>query len=107
MSNSIDGNPSSRVRGHVELDQPFSQHQKRAAKLNGDKLPTWILFQLRSGSGSTRGFHGDGLAPTSEGMTPSQAAQKLDKAVQDRAGKIDVDSEPGKGTTFTVRLPLE
>ena len=39
-------------------------------------------------------LHGDGLAPTCEGMTPSQAAQKLDKAVQDRAGKIDVDSGP-------------
>ena len=34
-------------------------------------------------------LHGNGLAPTCEGMTPSQTAQKLDKPVQDRAGSSD------------------
>jgi two-component system, NtrC family, sensor kinase len=63
---------------------------------NGCGMDEKVLAKLFSALFSTKGSKGTGL-----GLLVTQ------KLVEEHLGTIDVSSEPGKGTTFTIRLPFQ
>ena len=62
---------------------------------NGVGIPDALLPQIFQPFRSTKGHHGTGL-----GLSVSR------KLIAEHGGTIEVDSQPGAGTTFTIRLPL-
>ena len=62
--------------------------------INNDDLPQ--LFELFYQSSKHKGKNGNGI-----GLTITK------QLVEIMGGKIDVESEPGKGTTFTIELPIQ
>ncbi len=82
----------------------------RSASARGAPLPGWSFEVEDNGIGMDREtrdkvfslfFSSKGLKGTGLGLFISN------KIVDKHGGEIDVDSEPGRGTRFVVRLPLE
>jgi signal transduction histidine kinase len=63
---------------------------------NGHGMAEEIRRKLFHSFFSTKGPQGTGL-----GLMVTR------KAVEEHGGRIEVDSQPGRGTTFTVRLPCQ
>jgi signal transduction histidine kinase len=63
---------------------------------NGAGMNQEVLGKLFTSFFSTKGHRGTGL-----GLMVTR------KLVEEHRGKIEVHSQPGKGTTFTVRLPCK
>ncbi|GAA4438931.1 ATP-binding protein [Bremerella cremea] len=61
---------------------------------NGHGIPAEMIEKVFSAFESTKGNRGTGL-----GLPVSQ------KVLQEHGGDVDVSSEPGKGTRFTLRFP--
>lgn len=62
---------------------------------NGKGIPDEQLERIFEAFHSTKGHQGTGL-----GLAVSQ------KIIAEHGGRIDVDTQPGAGTTFTIRLPI-
>jgi signal transduction histidine kinase len=63
---------------------------------NGCGMDETVKKQIFTSLFSTKGSKGTGL-----GLLVTQ------KTVHEHGGTIEVDSEPGKGSTFVIRLPFE
>ena len=63
---------------------------------NGAGMSEEIQHQLFTSFFSTKGHRGTGL-----GLMVSR------KMIEEHQGTIEVQSQPGKGTVFTVRLPFQ
>jgi signal transduction histidine kinase len=63
---------------------------------NGSGMDETVRKQIFTSLSSTKGSKGTGL-----GLLVTQ------KTVHEHGGTIKVDSEPGKGSTFVIRLPSE
>jgi len=63
---------------------------------NGAGMSNEVREKLFTSFFSTKGHRGTGL-----GLMVTR------KLVEEHGGRIDVISAPGKGTTFTIRLPFE
>jgi len=63
---------------------------------NGIGMPPEVKAKLFSSFFSTKGHRGTGL-----GLLVTR------KLIEEHGGEIEVDSQAGKGTTFTVRLPYQ
>src|SRR5260221_1805524 len=100
-----------RALGHRVSDEftvPVCRIHHRELHRQGDEAAWWGKIHIDPGQVALRlwqhtRLNNDELAPTSEGITPSQAAQKLDMSVQDRAGtnvdaRADVESTVSKDT---------
>lgn len=62
----------------------------------GQGIPPESLSRLFDPFYTTKGNHGTGLGPA-----------VVRRIIDNHGGTINVDSEVGKGTTFTVHLPLQ
>src|SRR5262249_61052438 len=69
---------------------------------HGGRGSTSNRFQSRLGSGSTRGSMAMN-SPEAEGSTPSQATQKLEMSVQDRAHTNDNELTVAESTPTQLR----
>jgi ERF superfamily len=86
-----------RALGHRVSDEftvPVCRIHHRELHRQGDEAAWWDKVHIDPLPVALRlwqhtRFNNDELAPTSEGITPSQAAQKLDMSVQGRAGTND------------------
>ncbi len=98
-----------RALGHRVSDEftvPVCRIHHRELHRQGDEAAWWGKIHIDPLPVALRlwqhtRLNNDELAPTSEGITPSQAAQKLDMSVQDRAGtnvdaRADVESTVSK-----------
>lgn len=93
-------------KGHVRLGASVQQCRARSCVLTftiedtgigiaEDKIDRVFDHFIQAEAGNTRPYPGTGL-----GLTISR------KLVQRMGGSIDVESAPGRGTTFTINLPL-
>lgn len=63
---------------------------------NGGGIPLDVLPNIFEAFCSTKGSKGTGLG-----------LAVVDKVVKEHGGKVEVESKPGKGTTFTIYLPAD
>ncbi|NQT19110.1 MAG: GAF domain-containing protein [Planctomycetes bacterium] len=63
---------------------------------NGSGIPPDVLPNIFEAFCSTKGSKGTGLG-----------LAVVDKVVKEHGGKVEVESEPGKGSTFTIHLPID
>ena len=63
---------------------------------NGGGIPLDVLPNIFEAFCSTKGSKGTGLG-----------LAVVDKVVKEHGGKVEVESKPGKGTTFTIHLPAD
>ena len=75
--------------------EPADKYFTIAVADNGVGIPDEQMGQLFRAFRSTKGHRGTGL-----GLAVAK------KIVEEHHGRIDVESHPGAGTTFTVRLPV-
>jgi signal transduction histidine kinase len=99
ISNAIDAIPPEKKDGLVLIKTRLSE-DKRAVHLeiidNGVGMPPEVQSKIFNLFFSTKGGKGTGI-----GLSVTR------KVIEKHGGRIDVESEIGKGTTFTLRLPFE
>ncbi len=98
VTNAIDAAESAdggRVAVSTSWDEEFAV-ARVAVSDNGVGIPEGEVGGIFRVFASTKGSRGTGL-----GLSVSQ------KIVREHGGKISVVSEPGKGSTFTIELPLK
>jgi two-component system NtrC family sensor kinase len=101
MSNAIDACKYDEDDGKEHVVQVTTKRESDGAIIlqfsdNGCGMDEAVRKQIFSSFFSTKGSTGTGL-----GLLVTQ------KIVQEHGGTISVDSQPGKGSTFTIRLPRE
>jgi signal transduction histidine kinase len=98
VTNAIDAAEHAHGGGHVSVKTSWDESKQNANIIvydNGTGIPEDEIEGIFQIFESTKGSRGTGL-----GLPVSL------KIVREHGGKIDVQSEPGKGSTFTIELPL-
>lgn len=86
----MDGNG----RVHLRVDRPAGRGVRFTVSDNGTGIEQSTQQRLFSDFFTTKGYKGTGL-----GLPVTQ------KIVQEHGGRIDFETEPGRGSTFTILLP--
>jgi signal transduction histidine kinase len=92
----FDGDMAKRFSVSIESRRQSAGWSRFRVKDNGIGMPPEVKAKLFSSFFSTKGHRGTGL-----GLLVTR------KLIEEHGGEISVDSQAGKGTTFTVQLPFQ
>jgi len=94
------------IKNAIEAMQSGTKILKIVSRISGNHF---VILISDTGIGIPREKIKNIFDPlvTSKVYGPGLGLTLAQKILQDHGGNIDVESEPGKGTTFTITLPLE
>jgi len=97
LNNALDAVEANAGAVSLRTEYDADQQQVRIAVVdNGEGMSEEIQQKLFEPFSSTKGLRGTGL-----GLVVTR------KVVAEHGGRVDVESEPGKGSTFTLTFPVE
>jgi len=94
------------IKNSIEAMQSGTKNIKIVSRISGDHF---FILVSDTGHGIPREKIKNIFDPlvTSKVYGPGLGLTLAQKIIQDHGGNIDVESEPGKGTTFTITVPLQ